>query len=143
MSDAMKIHGTIHAARTCLLVAILANMEGLPEKETYALMVAAVVHDLGRTNGSTDAKHGERSVDEIRKLDMDLLNAVVCFHSRGDRTFESNPYKKYIALFKDADALDRARTGDLKSSHLRTASAATLVDDAERIYKWTLNILGK
>lgn len=140
MSDAMKVHGTLHAARTCLLVAILADMEGLAEKEIYALMIAAVIHDLGRKSDSIDARHGGRSIEEAKKLDKESIRSVASFHSRGDRTFANNPNKRLIGLLKDADALDRTRTRDLDPSYLRAASSQALIDDAEELYKWTLNI---
>lgn len=119
-------HSAIHAGKVALLCAVLARRLDLNQAETLELMLAAVVHDLGRIHNGNDAAHGSRSMMLALAAGVQLpyiATSIVAEHSRADRKNQSH----LLNVFKDADALDRVRTGDLDERFLRNKEARELI----------------
>jgi len=131
----------VHAGRVYLLVSMLAEKMDLAIESTAYLMIAAVVHDLGRTNNCDDSGHGERSAKIFKMLmnSRHIIESIVTLHSRSDKSLDSQ-YELISILtqiFKDADALDRVRTGDLNPKFLRLDEARDMIGIAREIYDAT------
>ena len=134
-------HSLIHAAKVCVLCAVLAEELGLDIKETLYLMFAAVVHDTGRENNSKDTEHGVRSTWNLIYSMDEVVYDIVRNHSRADRRmgyFDEDRNKFLTKVFKDADALDRVRTGDLDESKLRFNESKKLIEFARRLHECLL-----
>ena len=65
------IHGINHTKRVLFFVELLASLENLDESERDILSIAAVYHDIGRTNDGVDPGHGYASF--MKANDMDLI----------------------------------------------------------------------
>lgn len=105
-------------------------------------MSRKALHDIGRVNNSTDASHGERSVEKAFFMGFDLdepTDALIRYHSRGDQAARSLPssLQRLLWILKDADALDRVRSGDLDVSFLRFPESSDLVGLAEDLWRAT------
>jgi len=113
-------HGIAHTARvlfgTCLLLFFENDL--LCEVKD-AILYAAIIHDLGKTNNREGSVHGENSAhlyrDKIQRfitdinLQKEVLNAVK-FHSIDDESCPQQVKNSRIwKILKDADALDRGR----------------------------------
>lgn len=133
-------HGSTHSARVCILVTLLANALEVSPSDTVRLQIAATLHDIGRTGHRTDARHGEASVRKASELGFVLdttIIDIISYHSRGDRVARhlSDSTKKLLWILKDADALDRVRTGDLDERYLRFPESASLIEYARTLYE--------
>jgi len=135
-------HGLIHAAKVCVLCAVLAKKLGLDQDSALRLMFAAVAHDTGRKGNSADAKHGERSVASLEKAIDSQTIAIVANHSKADRSVKDISVETKILthIFKDADALDRARTGDLDEKYLRFEQSKKLIEFARELNRCLLTV---
>ena len=130
-------HGNIHAGKVCLYTAILAGKLGISDKDTLVLMAAAVFHDIGRVNNSDDPSHGDESAEKLNNLDSDFwksVEEVIRLHSRSDKKLSTSRYAELVKIFKDSDALDRVRTGDLDERYLRFDESKSLVKLAKEIH---------
>ena len=114
-------HGIAHTARVLLATHLLCNAIKLSEDETIACYIAAIIHDLGKSNDVEGAEHGYKSMvlyrEKITSLigDANLqgrtLNAVR-YHSVRDDDCPDEVRQDIIwKVLKDADALDRSRFG--------------------------------
>ena len=114
-------HGIAHTARVLLATHLLCNAIKLSEDETIACYIAAIVHDLGKSNDVEGAEHGYKSMVLYREkitsligdanLQRRTLNAVR-YHSVGDDDCPEEVRQDIIwKVLKDADALDRSRFG--------------------------------
>lgn len=114
-------HGIAHTARVLLATHLLCNAIKLSEDETIACYIAAIIHDLGKSNDVEGSEHGYKSmvryIDKITSLISDAnlqrrtLNAVR-YHSVGDDDCPEEVRQDIIwKVLKDADALDRSRFG--------------------------------
>lgn len=154
-----KIHGQGHIERVMLLGALIAEAEGLSERETRLLLFACSYHDTGRVNDSRDDLHGRRSADLIVSAgltdllpgvsggELAALRAAIATHSVNDGRLwdiadefgvlpEHRPLCKALCFcLKDADNLDRVRLGDLDVSHLRHAASLEMTGTAEYLLK--------
>lgn len=134
------IHGLRHAKRVLLLSLCLALELELTDDEIQLLALTSIYHDIGRMNDWEDPEHGKRSFQKCLDLDLDLefmddseefeiLKYIIENHDEEDNVAFSNlkNYKIYdtelaltlLKVLKDADALDRVRTGDLDFNYLR------------------------
>lgn len=144
------IHTMPHCARVLLLALIIARREGFAETE--ALAHAAIFHDTRRRDDGRDTGHGARAAyhylnfckgrEDIAYLP--LAAALMAWHDQPDadgvkaisaRSGGDAAWLAAYRIFKDADALDRVRLGDLNPAMLRTQSARGMVDFAERLYR--------
>ncbi len=139
------LHGVGHEARVLIWTQLIALME---QEEGFAVDAAvlgwaAALHDTRRWNDGIDPQHGARAAAFI-EANPDILPpgvpvdrvAYLCrWHTPSDMAApELTPELK---VFKDADALDRCRIGDLDVSYLRTKAALRLVQVAGRLWKAT------
>jgi len=139
------IHGLSHTRRVLLLCLILAWMENLDKKDWDLLSLAAIYHDIGRTNDNFDPQHGRESFNKAESLKLitpelkehEMLRFIIENHCISDHhaalsinEYRVNDPKHLLTLykiFKDADGLDRIRINDLDVKQLRTSSAPKLL----------------
>jgi HD superfamily phosphodiesterase len=127
-------HSLLHAAKVCLFSVLIGERLGLDEVDLLSLMSAAIFHDIGRVNNTDDAGHGDRSVKKLKGYKIDIpetVEAIIRLHSRGDSKARDN---YLVKIFKDADALDRARTNDLDESYLRFSETKDYIG-----FAWEVN----
>ena len=114
-------HGIAHTTRVLLATHLLCKTIKLSDEETRACYIAAIIHDLGKSNDVEGAEHGYKSMllfkEKITSLigDANLqrrtLNAVR-YHSVEDNDCPEEVRHDIIwKVLKDADALDRNRFG--------------------------------
>ena len=143
----LGIHGVPHTTRVLLLADRLAGMIAAPGAiRGEELRWAATVHDVGRVDDGVDPGHGGRSAYWVRAKLADVrpasaaINlrfvAELCrWHERQDQEIERLSLE--LLILKDADALDRARLGDLDPRRLRLARSHDLIDEAMRLERAT------
>lgn len=145
-----QIHGQGHIERVILLSLLLSFYYKLDKNDTDILRFAASLHDTKRVDDSYDTEHGYRAAlysigyAKINENDKNILQAVLATHSRSDskmdQTIEEFFVKdmdraRYLSkLFKDADALDRVRLGDLDEKYLRNDFSLDLVDFSDKLF---------
>jgi uncharacterized protein len=141
------IHGVAHAARVLVWTDVLARQLAAPGAlRGEELRWAAALHDVGRENEGIDPGHGERSAawalanltrerPETAALDVDFIAELCRWHE--SHREEVPRMTLELVILKDADALDRARIGDLDPSRLRLTKALRLVDDARALERAT------
>lgn len=145
--DPLGIHGVAHAARVLYWADVLARQIAAPDAlRSEELRWAAALHDVGRANEGVDPGHGERSAawvlanltrerPETEDLDVDFVAELCRWHETHGRNVPRMTLE--LLILKDADALDRARIGDLDPSRLRLTRATRLVDDARALEQAT------
>jgi hypothetical protein len=121
-----SLHGVRHTQRVHIHVRRLARGLSWDDADTELALLAALWHDIGRTNDGWDPGHGEDSARRARKKQfLDVLSpadaALVVFairlHSLPDelgeeearRLAEQERALRILWLLKDADGLDRVR----------------------------------
>lgn len=130
------IHGVNHETRVMIAAEILSRiqekMSGV-RLNRVALRLAAATHDVRRLDDGYDLSHGFRAADWMQDYfrdqfdpeTLDTATYVTRWHVTPDpRIPQITPE---LAIFKDADALDRARLGDLDVRFLRHGHARTLL----------------
>lgn len=145
------IHGQGHIERVILLSLLLSFYYKLNKNDTDILRYAASLHDTKRVDDSYDTEHGYRaalySIDyaKIDECDKNILQAVLATHSRSDKDMDKTIEEFFVKdmdrarylskLFKDADALDRVRLGDLDQKYLRNDFSHDLVDFSNKLFE--------
>lgn len=146
------IHGLGHTKRVLLLNLILAFQLKLEDKDIHILSMAALYHDIGRTNDGVDPRHGLESYRKAEKAglircdtteDTEVMRFIIENHCLRDdtarrmlgnyNTGNTRDTLKLFNIFKDADGLDRVRLRDLDINQLRTDQAKSLVLVAEQL----------
>lgn len=146
-----RIHGQGHIERVILLSLLLSFYYKLNKNDTDILRYAASLHDTKRVDDSYDTEHGYRaalySIDyaKIDEKDKNILQAVLATHSRSDKDMDQTIEEFFVKdlerarylskLFKDADALDRVRLGDLDQKYLRNDFSHDLVDFSNKLFE--------
>jgi len=147
------IHAVGHTKRVLLMSLMIAYWEGFDLEETDLLCLAAVYHDIGRTNDGYDPDHGLASYVKMTReklsglstcQEQETLRFLVENHAIPDQTaykklnrYELGNVNKTLRLFdsfKDADGLDRVRLRDLNPEYLRTKAAHRLLLAAHQLY---------
>ena len=126
------IHGVAHETR------VLMRQEGLAA-DAEALGWAAAIHDSQRVDEGTDPQHGVRAAEWIEQYRHGLPSsarleraAYICrWHVHPDQEAPD------MMVFKDADALDRWRIGDLNPDFLRTKAAHKLLEVSCLLWRGT------
>ena len=105
-TDRRRAHGWLHTDRVRANIRILAHSEGV---DAFLAEVAALLHDIGRTQPGPEAEHGARSAAIAEPLleDLDLapeesraiLHAIHWHNSLRDDT-------PLLCILRDADMLD-------------------------------------
>jgi uncharacterized protein len=140
-------HGVSHAARVLYWADVLARQIAAPGAlRGEELRWAAALHDVGRENEGIDRGHGARSAAWVlanlarerpatAALDLDFIAELCRWHETHDVDVPQMSLE--LMILKDADALDRARLGDLDPARLRLSQATRLVDDARALERAT------
>lgn len=139
------IHGLSHTHRVLLLSLILSSMENIGANDRDLLCLAALYHDIGRSNDNFDPQHGRESYKKAIHLQLfaleteeqEILRFIIENHCVSDRQaadlipqYQVRDTKRLLTLykvFKDADGLERIRINDLDVKQLRTPSAPRLL----------------
>lgn len=138
------IHGLGHTRRVLIHGLELADTLGLCEQEREAVRLAALWHDIGRTNDRVDYYHGAKSAGKAVGLGLhehappeihEIALFAVTHHSGAEEHAEigarwmpdSAATLRVFRALKDADGLDRVRLGDLDPSYLRFAESKTRI----------------
>jgi hypothetical protein len=122
-----NIHGINHEARVMIWQEILARLlirDGM-NLDQEALRWAAATHDTQRRADGSDFPHGERAAawverrlpHRIPEHSLQMVIYLNTWHVPADRSAPSMPPE--LAVFKDADGLDRVRLYDLDPQFLR------------------------
>jgi hypothetical protein len=139
------IHGVAHETRVLIWTQVLAGMvpqEGL-SVDAEALGWAAAIHDSQRADEGTDPQHGVRAAEWIEQNRQYLSPsahlervAYICrWHVHPDH--EAPDMTPELMVFKEADALDRWRIGDLNPDFLRTKAAHKLLEVSCLLWRGT------
>ncbi|QBD76000.1 hypothetical protein EPA93_08270 [Ktedonosporobacter rubrisoli] len=126
-AEIANIHGIAHEARVMIWQEILARLlikEGV-SLDQEALRWAAATHDLQRLDDGSDFPHGKRAAAWVeRNLKQRLPEATLkmvmyldTWHVPAD--VHAPAMTPELAVFKDADSLDRVRIYDLDPQYLR------------------------
>lgn len=136
-----QLHGIGHSARVMVWASVLTAATDLFETAVWA----AACHDLRRENDGKDEEHGVRAGEWVRKELPGLVSvapreleriATACqWHATPDAHIPSDD--PLIGWLKDADALDRARLGDLDPKMLRHRETHELIEAADSLYGLT------
>jgi len=132
------IHGKEHARRVLLLAKKITEL--VKQDVDYdAIIISALMHDVGRIHDDIDSSHGARSAeligDFVKKHDIDcnirLIKEIATRHSL------HNPPNAQIEclIVGDADKLDRFRLGysDLRVEYLELKESLELVEFAAKL----------
>lgn len=142
------IHGIAHEARVLIwtqVVAAAATDEGL-NVDADVLGWAAAIHDTQRHNDGADPMHGDRAADWIERqpellpasVSMERVAYLCRWHVPPDE--HAPAMTDELKVFKDADALDRWRIGDLDRSRLRLAASTRLLDASYALWSATAEL---
>lgn len=122
-----NIHGINHEARVLIWQEILARLlvKDGARLDRFALRWAAVTHDIRRMDDGTDPLHGQRAGNWVtqnmrQSISEPCLETVAYLNTWHVPPDEAAPQMTpELAVFKDADGLDRVRLGDLNPIFLR------------------------
>ena len=154
-------HDKEHSLRVALLANFMFRMDVLLRKENFKkecglltdLSRAAVYHDAGRTDNTSNTEHGAAGYEKYRKDhgENKMVKFLTTYHCRHDKDAReywednftgdmSDSIWKAFCILKDADALDRVRFGNLSRDFLdvntlRTETAKSLVPCAFQLAK--------
>jgi hypothetical protein len=123
------IHGVGHTTRVLIHALELAQDLDIPPWEREVLSLAALWHDIGRTDDGADYYHGAKSAGKVvglglhRGLDQLTVETAlhaVTHHSGSEQHAERGVHwlsapesaLRVFRLLKDADGLDRVRLGE-------------------------------
>jgi len=143
LSHDSELHGVDHMARVFMLQELICDKleeQGIAVNREVVRW-AAMAHDVGRIDDGIDLEHGTRSAkwiknnlrDQMSPELLDMVTYIVHWHVPPDS--ETPTMTTELKVLKDADALDRARLGDLDVRYLRTDVAMELVGLAEDLYQ--------
>ena len=145
-------HNIYHIQRVMLFSQIIAQNEGIGEKDLILLLLAAALHDSGKTKDRKDLAHGENSakvareylqnnINNISEEDIKNIQIAIEYHTvqeKGKINLKEletlckkynvsmanlERIKRISSILKDADALDRTRFD--KESTLKMDSLRT------------------
>ena len=146
------IHGLAHTLRVMIHTVEIAQALRVADWERETVLLAALWHDVGRTDDGRDPLHGAKSAGKLvglglhRDVPRDRLPyalLAVTHHSGDDRHGEQaalrlddpEAARRIFHILKDADGLDRVRLGDLRPSMLRLPGSAGRVARAEELLR--------
>lgn len=130
-----SIHGILHEYRVLVLASILAAWE---KADSESICFAAIFHDVRRNNDGFDKKHADRAskwVKQFKLKTIDEIEYLIKWHTPSDKDIPELTLN--LKCFKDADALDRWRIGDLDPNYLRTESARKLLNFSRQLFELT------
>lgn len=129
------IHGINHEARVMIWQELLARLlmrEGI-KLDQEALRWAAATHDTRRIADGLDFPHGERAAAWVQQVlehrlpgrSLETVMYLNRWHVPSDN--DAPVITPELAVFKDADGLDRVRLADLNPMFLRWHYSKTLL----------------
>ncbi len=130
-----SIHGILHAYRVLVLSFFISEQE---MANTEVLCQASIFHDAKRRNDYFDPDHAFRAAEWIKTFrlkDSEKIEYLVKWHASEDH--ETPFMTKDLECFKDADALDRFRSGDLDINYLRLESSKKMIAFSEKLFRET------
>jgi uncharacterized protein len=130
-----SIHGVLHGYRVLVFSFFISEQE---KANTEALCQASIFHDTKRFNDDYDPEHAFRAAEWIKRFkikDFDKVQHIIKWHASEDH--ETFFMTKDLKCFKDADALDRFRSGDLNPSYLRLESSKRMLGFSEKLFQET------
>lgn len=133
--SAEDIHGIDHEARVMIwqeLLARLLSKEGVALNQE-ALRWAAATHDTQRASDGADYPHGQRAAAWVKQqltkripaAALETITYLNTWHVPPDS--QAPEMTPELAVFKDADALDRVRIYDFDPRYLRCSYAHSLL----------------
>ena len=141
-----SIHGMGHTLRVSIFAAMIGQMTE-HEQEGQKASVAALFHDLARSNDGEDYLHGKRAAELVEFKykeyilslgfthdDIREMQYAIEWHSYDEEVPPSHPYSLTTYLLKDADALDRIRIKALNPNFLRMADGNIMIGMAKDFY---------
>ena len=145
-----NLQGTGHAERVMILGTLIAALAPMDDKYMPWVIDACAWHDIMRRGNGTDVQHGEQAADIVERYtvargdDLRIVQAAIAAHSRGDRKMRGMMDRYGVqdrigcelvaCVLKDADALDRVRSGDLNEKYLRLEPSKSLIGFAQWLY---------
>lgn len=135
--EPFSIHGILHEYRVLIFAFLIGKKEGA---NVNALCYASIFHDTQRNNDGLDLEHADRAAEWVNKFDIpniDKVSQIIKWHTPSDKDIPDLNLE--IKCFKDADALDRWRIGDLDKKYLRTETAKELLDFSKKLFNLTDN----
>ena len=129
------IHGINHEARVMIWQELLARLlinDGMT-LDQEALRWAAATHDTQRLTDGADFPHGERAAawvkQQLRQTIPERTLETVAYLNTWHVPSDSYAPRmtSELAVFKDADGLDRVRLYDLETKYLRWEYSKTLL----------------
>ena len=142
------IHGLAHETRVLVWGQLLASMvreEGITVNADV-IGWAAVIHDTQRWDDGIDREHGIRAAEWLREhsgllpdsVPLDEVAHLCEWHVPADHNVPEMTDE--LKVFKDSDALDRWRIGDLDPQFLRIQAAHLLLDATRELWAETSSI---
>jgi hypothetical protein len=132
---AEDIHGIDHEARVLVWQELLAHLliKDGAVLDQDALRWAAATHDTQRVSDGADYPHGQRAaawveqqlMHRIPEASLDTVLYLNTWHVPSDQ--QAPEMTPELAVFKDADALDRVRIYDFDPRYLRKGYSRTLL----------------
>ena len=155
-------HGKTHAERVCLYAYLIASYIGLPSEQIKNVVIASLLHDIGRKSENDKSSHGKWAIDKLDELAIftdtqesrNIIKFLIEAHSIERDNLkvidllykynieDINPCLKLLNVLMDADALDRKRFTvfkdngmRLEDSYLRIPISHNLQDLSELVSK--------
>ncbi|MHB8904413.1 MAG: HD domain-containing protein [Patescibacteria group bacterium] len=138
--EPFSMHGILHEYRVLIFAFLIGTREGA---DVDALCYASIFHDTQRNDDGFDLEHADRAAEWVNKFDIPKFNIpniekiknIIKWHTPSDKDIPD--LNLDIRCFKDADALDRWRIGDLDIKYLRTETARELLDFSKKLFSLT------
>lgn len=133
--EPFSMHGILHEYRVLVFSFLIGKREGA---DINSLCYASIFHDTQRHNDGYDLQHADRAAEWVMKFNfpnIQKISKIIKWHTPSDKDIPDLNLE--IKCFKDADALDRWRIGDLNSKYLRTNSARELLEFSKSLFDLT------
>lgn len=148
------VHGLSHETRVLILTQILqcAAKDEAPKSDADTLGWAAAFHDTRRQDEWEDPEHGDRAADFviymaghwegdfIPKVNWSEIAWLCRWHVPPDHKCPQHSINDNFRIFKDADALDRWRIGDLDPDYLRLKTSYDLLQASQSLWRRTRSL---
>lgn len=157
-SNTSKEHGLLHMYRVSLLSGVIHEFmkpqyDFLNDDTLNLVMIAGLLHDIGRDSECENTNHGKHSVEMYKKYYGEIssiLSLLMECHCLDDEdaykiinTKEDSQTITLLKILKDADALDRLRFSckDLDVSYLRFDESKDFLLFAKQLLSADFSIL--
>lgn len=134
-----EYHGKSHAERVCFYAYLIASYIDLPKEQIKNVVIASLLHDIGRKSENDKAEHGKLAVEKLENLALftdtqesrNIIKFLIEAHSierdslkiidllKEYNIKDINLCLKLLNVLMDADALDRKRFIVFKDNGMR------------------------